>query len=111
MRSLCRFGPSAIRWRRSTRGGSFSPTYQPGDPGCVVVDMDLSDLGAVELLRALAATQAALPAIITSRRLKPRAPVGALPPGQILFLDKPFGIDELLRLIRIALAAASRPGS
>ena len=66
-----------------------------------------------ELLRTLAASQAALPAIITSRHLKRRAPVGGLPPGRILFLDKPFGIDELLRLIRIALASASgsQPGS
>jgi DNA-binding response OmpR family regulator len=68
--------------------------------------MDLSDLGAVELLRMLAASQVTLPAIITSRHLKRRAPVGGLPPGRVLFLDKPFGLDELLRLIRIALAGA-----
>jgi DNA-binding response OmpR family regulator len=68
--------------------------------------MDLSDLGAIELLRALAAAQATLPAIITSRRLTRRAPAGGLPPGRVLFLDKPFGIDELLRFIQIALAAA-----
>jgi DNA-binding response OmpR family regulator len=75
--------------------------------------MDLSDLGALELLGALAALKAALPAIITSRRLQRRAPVGGLPPGRVLFLDKPFGVDELLRLIRIALASASgsEPGS
>jgi FixJ family two-component response regulator len=94
-------------------GRQFLDAYRRGDPGCLVADMDLSDLGAVEILRALAAAQAALPAIITSRSLKRRAPVGGLPPGRILFLDKPFGIDELLRLIRIALAGASRsqPGS
>jgi DNA-binding response OmpR family regulator len=75
--------------------------------------MDLSDLGAMELLRALAAAQATLPAIITSRRLRRRPAVGGLPPGRILFLDKPFGIDELLRLIRIVLVGASarEPGS
>ena len=33
-------------------------------------------------------------------------PAGGLPPGRILFLDKPFGIDELLRLIQIALTGA-----
>jgi FixJ family two-component response regulator len=94
-------------------GRQFLDGFQPGDPGCLVVDMDLSDLGAAELLRTLAASQAALPAIMTSRHLKRRAPVGGLPPGRILFLDKPFGIDELLRLIRIALASASgsQPGA
>jgi FixJ family two-component response regulator len=91
-------------------GQHFLDGYQPGSPGCLVIDMDLSDLGAVELLRTLAATQAALPAIITSRRLKRRAPVGGLPPGRVLFLDKPFGIDELLRLIRIVLESGSQRG-
>jgi FixJ family two-component response regulator len=88
-------------------GRQFLDAYQPGNSGCLVVDMDLSDLGALELLGALAALKAALPAIITSRRLQRRAPVGGLPPGRVLFLDKPFGVDELLRLIRIALASAS----
>jgi FixJ family two-component response regulator len=93
-------------------GRQFLAAYQAGAPGCLVVDMDLSDLGAVELLGTLAAAQAALPAIITSRHLQRRAPVGGLPPGRVLFLDKPFGIDELLPLIRVALAtAAGRPGS
>ena len=94
-------------------GRQFLAGYHRGNPGCLVVDMDLSDLGAAELLRTLAAAQAALPAIITSRRLRRRALGDGLPPGRILFLDKPFGIDELLQLIRIALASASgsQPGS
>jgi FixJ family two-component response regulator len=94
-------------------GRQFLDGYRRGDSGCLVADMDLSDLGAMELLRMLAASQVTLPAIITSRHLKRRAPVGGLPPGRVLFLDKPFGIDELLRLIRIVLADASGsdPGS
>jgi len=94
-------------------GRQFFDAYQPGATGCLVVDMDLPDLGAIELLRRFAASHAALPAIITSRRLKRRAPLGELPPGRILYLDKPFGIDELLQLIRMALAAtpASQPES
>ena len=90
-----------------TSGRQFLAAYQPGDPGCLVVDMDLSDLGAVELLRTLAAAEAALPAIITSRRLTRQAPAGGLPPGRILFLDKPFGIDELLRRIRSLLTGGA----
>ena len=94
-------------------GRQFLEACQVGQPGCLVVDMDLSDLGAAELLRTLAAARVALPAIITSRRLQRRIPVGGLPPGPTRFLDKPFGIDELLRVIRIALAEASgnQPGS
>ncbi len=94
-------------------GRQFLDAYQSGNPGCLVVDMDLSDLGAAELLRTLAAAQVAMPAVITSRRLKRGALVEGLPPGPVLFLDKPFGADELLRLVRIVLASAfgSQPTS
>ena len=73
----------------------------------------ISDLGAAELLRTLAAAQVAMPAVITSRRLKRGALVEGLPPGPVVFLDKPFGADELLRLVRIVLASAfgSQPTS
>ena len=88
-------------------GRQFLDGYRRGDPGCLVADMDLSDLGAMDLLRMLAASQVTLPAVITIRHLKRRAPMGGLPPGPVLFLDKPFGVDELLRLVRIALAGGS----
>jgi hypothetical protein len=99
---------AVIPWRRSARRGISSMPGRAASQGCLVADMDPSDLGVVELLRTFAAAQAALLANITGRCLKRRAPVGGLPPGQILFLDKPVGIDELLRLIRIALTDACR---
>jgi two-component system, LuxR family, response regulator FixJ len=81
----------------------FIDGYRRGDPGCLVVDMDLPEGGAAGLLRTLAVAQVILPAIITIRRLRRNTPVGGLPAGRILFLEKPFGVDELLRLIRLAL--------
>ena len=42
-------------------GRQFLDAYQPGNSGCLVIDMDLSDVGAVELLRC-------------ARRLEDRAP-------------------------------------
>ena len=89
----------------STR--QFLDAYRSGSPGCLVADMDLPEGGAVGLLRALAVAQAILPAIITSRRLRRVPPADGLPSGCILFLDKPFGIDELLRLIRTAMGTGS----
>jgi DNA-binding response OmpR family regulator len=71
--------------------------------------MDLPEGGAVELLRMLAAERGILPAIITSRRLRRIPAANGLASGSILFLDKPFGIDELLRLIRSAMDM--RPGN
>jgi two-component system, LuxR family, response regulator FixJ len=85
----------------------FLDAYRRGSPGCLVVDMDLPEGGAVGLLRTLAVTPVILPAIITSRRLRRIAAADGLPSGCILFLDKPFGIDELLRLIRAAMDMSS----
>jgi FixJ family two-component response regulator len=53
-------------------GRQFLDAYQLANPGCLVVDMDLSDLGAVEFLRKLAVSRGTLPAITTSRRLRRR---------------------------------------
>jgi FixJ family two-component response regulator len=93
-------------------GRQFLAAYRPGNPGCLVADADLSDPGAAALLGMLTTDHVTLPAVITSRYLKRRPPADGLPPGPILFLDKPFGIGELLRLIRMALAQASnaQPG-
>jgi DNA-binding NtrC family response regulator len=69
-----------------------------------VVDQDLPDTDGIALLRALVATGRALPAIVTSRRLRRRTMAGVLSPLPILLLEKPFGVDDLLPLIHQALA-------
>lgn len=84
----------------------FLDAYRRGRPGCLVVDMDLPEGGAVGLLRTLAVARVILPAIITSRRLRRGPAADGLPSGCI-FLDKPFGIDELLRLIQTAMDTSS----
>jgi FixJ family two-component response regulator len=78
----------------------FLDAYRSASPGCLVVDMDVPEGGAVGLLQTLAIARIILPAIITSRRLRRIPAADGLPSGSILFLDKPFGIDELLRLIQ-----------
>ena len=85
----------------------FLDAYSHGSPGCLVVDMDLSDGGAAGLLQTLAVARVILPAIIMSRRLRRNVLADGLSPGRILFLDKPFGIDELLALIRTAMETSS----
>jgi FixJ family two-component response regulator len=81
----------------------FLDGYRSGSPGCLVVDMDVPEGGAVDLLQMLTVARIILPAIITSRRLRRIPASDGLPSGRVLFLDKPFGIDELLRLIRSAM--------
>lgn len=76
--------------------------HRAGSRGCLVVDFDLPEIE-VELLRELS-----LPTIVTSRRLRQRALARALAPLSVMLLEKPFGIDELLPLVRAALAGGRR---
>ena len=87
----------------------FLAAYRSGSAGCLVLDMDLPEGGAAGLLRALALARHILPAIVTSLRLRGWPRSDALPSGCILFLEKPFGIDELLRLIRTAMGSGEPP--
>jgi FixJ family two-component response regulator len=94
---------AGFRTRAFGSAEPFLAAYAPGQPACLVVDLDLPTDG-IGLLRALAAAGHALPAIVTSRRLRRRTVASALSPMPTLLLEKPFGVDDLLPLIHRALA-------
>ena len=88
----------------------FLDGYRAGQRGCLVVDVDMPGVES-ELLRMLASSEVTLPAIITSRRLRQRALPPALTALHVVLLEKPFGIDNLLPLVRTALASQVTDGS
>jgi FixJ family two-component response regulator len=82
--------------------------HYDGQPGCLVADLDLPGMSGPELLHCLQAAALPLPAIFTNARLWRRGldAVGRddrLP----LLLQKPYGVDELLPLIRLAISSRS----
>jgi FixJ family two-component response regulator len=81
--------------------------YRAGQRGCLVVDLDLPDMET--LLQMAAACELSLPTIMTSRRLGRRAIARAFASLPGVLLEKPFGIDDLLPLVRAAIAAADEP--
>ena len=87
----------------------FLGAVRPDGRNCLVVDLDLPGMGGIALLKALAAAGLALPAVITSRRLRPEGRAGARAPLPAPLLEKPFGIDDLLPLIQGALARVPDP--
>ena len=95
---------AGYRTRAFGAAQSFLAAYTPGHPACLVVDLDLPETDGIGLLRALAAAGHALPAIVTSRRLRRRSLAGVASPMPTLLLEKPFGVDDLLPLIRQVLA-------
>jgi FixJ family two-component response regulator len=88
----------------------FIDRYHAGQRGCLVVDVDMPDVES-GILRMLASSELVLPAIITSRRLRQRALSPALAALHVVLLEKPFGIDNLLPLVRTALASQGADGS
>jgi FixJ family two-component response regulator len=103
----------AVGYRTRAFGAArpFLSAYTPGQPACLVVELDLPDMDGVELLRALAAAGHALPTIVTSRRLRRRTVADLLAPLPAVLLQKPFGVDDLLPLIQCALRTGAAVGA
>jgi FixJ family two-component response regulator len=71
--------------------------------GCLLVEFDLKDIKGTDLIARLFAEQIELPAVIMSARLRWPFLNERLPSGIVTILQKPFGRDELLESLRLAL--------
>ncbi len=76
-------------------------------PDLVILDLGLPDLDGVEVLRRLRRL-AAVPVIVLSARQESDDKVEALDEGADDYVTKPFGMDELLARVRVALRRAER---
>lgn len=81
----------------------FLDWFEPGRPGCLVVDLDLPGMGSAALVGVLAARDVRLAAVLTSARLKLPRLIPGLAAGPIEILAKPFGEEELLERVRRVL--------
>ena len=76
-------------------------------PDLVLLDLGLPDLDGLEVTRRLRAWTGT-PIVVLSARGQERDKVAALDAGADDYLTKPFGVDELLARIRVALRHAER---
>ncbi|MGM0674124.1 MAG: response regulator [Spirochaetota bacterium] len=80
-------------------------------PELVILDLGLPDMDGIEVIEAIRAW-ASIPILILSARDQELDKVAALDAGADDYLTKPFGLEELLARIRVALRHTSRaPGS
>jgi two-component system KDP operon response regulator KdpE len=79
-------------------------------PDIVLLDLGLPDLEGIEVVRRLRAWST-LPILILSARGEEAPKVAALDAGADDYLTKPFGLDELLARLRVALRHAARAAS
>jgi two-component system KDP operon response regulator KdpE len=78
------------------------------NPDIVLLDLGLPDADGLTIIRALRA-RARTPIIVISARGREQDKVIALDEGADDYLTKPFGVDELLARIRVALRHAALP--
>jgi two-component system KDP operon response regulator KdpE len=84
--------------------------HESRHPDLIIVDLGLPDLDGLELIRRIRA-HSSTPIVVLSARGAERDKVTALDLGADDYLTKPFGVDELLARIRVALRhAAHLPG-
>ena len=85
--------------------GQFLDMRPPVSKGCLLVELDLEDMRGTDLLNHLAAERVDLPAIVMSASLHRPFLGEARPSGIVAVLQKPFGRDELLKSVRLAIGA------
>ena len=86
----------------------FLEEYRPEQPGCLLLDVRMPQMGGLEVQKVLAMRQVTLPVIfITGHGDVPMA-VEAMRAGALDFIQKPFNDDELIRRVQKALAQDAR---
>jgi two-component system KDP operon response regulator KdpE len=77
-------------------------------PDLIILDLGLPDVDGLEVIKKLREWTSRPVIILSARNMEPDK-VAALDAGADDYLTKPFGLDELLARIRVALRHASRP--
>ena len=86
----------------------FLAAYQPGEPGCLVLDVAMPRMSGLELHRKLIEDKAELPVVFVTGHGNVQMAVGAMQAGAVDFLEKPFREQELWDSIRRALELDER---
>ena len=84
--------------------------YRRRQPDVIILDLGLPDMDGVQVIHHVRET-GSTPIIVLSVRGAERDKVSALSLGADDYLTKPFGVDELLARVRVALRHAAGPAS
>jgi FixJ family two-component response regulator len=83
---------------------SFLENFQPGMPGCLVLDVNLPGMSGLELQKELSARKIEIPIVILTGEGDVGMARDAFKSGVVDFVEKPFKNADLLECIRTALA-------
>jgi two-component system response regulator FixJ len=83
---------------------AFLDSYDPAQPGCLVLDVRMPDMSGLELQEVLTARRTKIPIIFITGHGDVPMSVKAVKAGAVDFLEKPFKKEILLERIQEALA-------
>ena len=89
----------------------FLDAYQPGRPGCLLLDVRMPGMSGLELQRELAERSIALQVVILTGHGNVPVAVQAMKAGAVDFIEKPFNNELLLDRIQRAVAQSLRSDS
>ena len=98
------------RVQTAATGEEALTSYADQRPDALVLDLGLPGIDGVEVIRRLREI-GSTPIIVLSARGEERDKVQALDLGADDYVTKPFGVDELLARVRVALRHTARPES
>jgi two-component system response regulator FixJ len=87
-------------------GDSFLREYRPETPGCVVSELNLSDVSGLELLQTTALNSPGLPFVIVTAYASVSSAVQAMKAGAFSFDEKPLSEHRLVQSVQAALDAS-----
>jgi RNA polymerase sigma factor (sigma-70 family) len=83
---------------------AFLEAYRPGDPGCLLLDLNMPGMSGLDLQQYLKEQGVRLPLIFVSGRADVPKAVRAVREGAIDFIEKPFDYRRVVELVREGLA-------
>lgn len=98
----------AFQVEMAETGGQALEHFSRRHPDLILLDLGLPDMDGLDVIRQIRA-QANTPIVVLSVRGSERDKVAALNLGADDYVTKPFGVDELLARIRVALRHAAQP--
>jgi two-component system KDP operon response regulator KdpE len=103
-------GRHEFRVDTASTGSDALEAYGRLHPDLVLLDLGLPDMDGLDVIRSIR-QRASTPIVVLSAREAERDKVTALELGADDYLTKPFGVNELLARVRVALRHAARPTS
>jgi FixJ family two-component response regulator len=103
---LGRMSSARVRPAFARSAADYFRLSKPDAPACLLVDMDLPDMDALDFLRNTATTDP--PAVMISRLSEVRTSVQAIKAGAVDFLTTPLESAALLHAVNAALARDSQ---